>query len=105
MTGKLPTNYLGSPLVTDSLPFQLKSAGICSFIHINFFFFKKKQISPRLNILQIITDRLIYIKKGIPMWYYGTKMPAFDVLQNGNFFNQHVLEYPNNIKSYIMKRV
>lgn len=28
------------------------------------------------------------------MWFYGTKMPAYDVLQEGNFFETHVIEYP-----------
>jgi hypothetical protein len=79
MTGKLPTNYLGSPVETDSLPFQFKSAGIPFFFLFLVFSF----------YIYLFFSFLV----GIPMWFYGTKMPAFDVLQAGDFFAQHVIEY------------
>eukprot|EP00026_Physarum_polycephalum_P002029 Phypoly_transcript_02033.p1 GENE.Phypoly_transcript_02033~~Phypoly_transcript_02033.p1 ORF type:complete len:965 (+),score=148.31 Phypoly_transcript_02033:78-2972(+) len=68
MTGKLPTNYLGSPILTDSLPFQFKTAGF-------------------------------------PMWFYGTKMPAYDVLEKGDFFDQHLIEYVNPATSTLYEQL
>ncbi|KAN0039912.1 hypothetical protein ACTA71_007149 [Dictyostelium dimigraforme] len=51
VTGTPPTNFMGNPILSDNLIYQLTS-------------------------------------NGIPMGYYGTRMPAYDVLEEGKYFEK-----------------
>ncbi|EAL71474.1 hypothetical protein DDB_G0271900 [Dictyostelium discoideum AX4] len=51
VTGTPPTNFMGNPILSDNLIYQLTS-------------------------------------NGIPMGYFGTRMPAYDVLEEGKYFEK-----------------
>ncbi|KYQ88324.1 hypothetical protein DLAC_11023 [Tieghemostelium lacteum] len=53
----------------------------------------------------ILNDNIIYqlTSNNIPMRYYGTRMPAYDVLEDGKYFNKVGLEYVQNHKSFLYK--
>jgi len=62
VTGAPPTNFMGNPILSDNIIYQLAH-------------------------------------NGVKLRYYGTRMPAYDVLEKGNYFDKAEIEYVSNTDS------